>query len=277
MSVMLVTNPKSQTQVTIYVSPSALLNVLIDSGLHLVDNRYGNTGMTDMLSGGYNTQGKVSPRNRKREKAHVKMRDRMRRKMYGSSVLQTRLQNPASNTSRSLPAITTIADQETVSPKKSLLNRDGYWRTQQERYDTMLHTGNPTIGGNRDNESIQSLMNRVMEKKRQTQPIQNNSLLTIRSYRRPTAPYAIQQQSLIKKMVGIAPSSRKAEKKGPYVLVLQTRKNSKSLKEPKNTKDLQPVVAPSDDKVSSEKTLSSPESKPEIKPLPQISKWKPNQ
>lgn len=62
------------------------LNVLIDSGLHMVDNRYGNTGkrnrsyglffiiffhiilpigMTDMLSGGYNTQGKVSPRNRK--------------------------------------------------------------------------------------------------------------------------------------------------------------------------------------------------------------------
>lgn len=86
MSVMLVTNPKSQTPVIIYVSPSAILNVLIDSGLHMVDNRYGITGkrnrsyglffiiffhiilpigMTDMLSGGYNTQGKVSPRNRK--------------------------------------------------------------------------------------------------------------------------------------------------------------------------------------------------------------------
>lgn len=78
-------------------------------------------------------------------------------------------------------------------------------------------------------------------------------------------------------MVGNAPLPRgKPEKKGPYVLVLQTRKNSKSLKEPKNTKDLQPVVVTSDDHVSSETTLSSPESKPEIKPLPQISKWKPN-
>lgn len=223
------------------------------------------TQVAERMPGGYNTRDKVSLRGkRKRDKAQVKLRDRMRRKIQGSTDIQNRLQNSISKTTRSVPPAMPTLGEPIGQPKKSLLFRDGYWRTQQERYDNIIHTNSFTHGSDRDEIPFQALMDRFAERRDMQscdQPTKNNSLLTIRSYKRPTAPYAIQQQPMIKKMVGIEPLPRpKPERKGPYVLVLRTKKKKdselQSSLESAKTKETSPLTEESMDESTTVKDSS---------------------
>ncbi|XP_072027088.1 uncharacterized protein [Amphiura filiformis] len=177
---------------------------------------------------------------RKLEKAQEHLRSRMRQRLTGPAMVSARLQKAGIGNGGNIQ----IHDDNKVhdlTPKVKTLKRSkaelekmngiedstkqlkgSYWRTQQDRYSNITHSRTTGKGVKHSQEEVplHELVDRVLKRKEQKS---NISPLTISAYKQPTGPFAIQQHSMIRKMVSGQPVGklRKHPKnKGPYFVVL---------------------------------------------------------
>ncbi|XP_041457878.1 uncharacterized protein LOC121410083 isoform X2 [Lytechinus variegatus] len=165
-----------------------------------------------------------------REKAQEQLRTRMRQRINGNGNSSTLIHNKRSSSVLGGSGDTSLSPRMKHSSSMEVTPRDlqgnNFWRTQQDRYNTL--TGIQPTEMNQaktsPNQSVplQELVDKVLHRKEQNFDIGSNfSPMTIRAYKPPCAPYAMQQSPHVKKIVKMKPIQRSdRDDKGPFVLVL---------------------------------------------------------
>ncbi|XP_071809934.1 uncharacterized protein [Asterias amurensis] len=172
--------------------------------------------------------GRGSAQKRKRDKAQEQLRHRMRRRNNGtsSSMVSSRLKNSSHS---GMGETTQVKGVKTVWHTIKNNSKDE-WQTQEAHYSALAHPDRVTGGEKKARHEVVplgELVDRVMQRRGH---MKDTSPMTIRAIKPPAPPYAIQQPSLIRKMVHVQQpiTKRKPKSSGPYVVVLKRDISTKS-------------------------------------------------
>eukprot|EP00057_Strongylocentrotus_purpuratus_P022156 XP_011676630.1 PREDICTED: uncharacterized protein LOC752531 isoform X3 [Strongylocentrotus purpuratus] len=186
----------------------------------------------------------MSSQKRKRDKAQEQLRTRMRQRINGNGNSSTLIHSKRSSSILEGSGDTSLSPRMKHSSSMEVTPRDlqgnNFWRTQQDRYNTltgMQSTENSKQAKISTNQTVplQELVDRVWHRKEQHFGHESKvSPMTIRAYKPPVAPYAMQQSSHVKKIVKMKPIQRSdRDDKGPFVLVLQRNGGDETQSQPR--------------------------------------------
>ncbi|XP_071478312.1 uncharacterized protein [Diadema antillarum] len=224
-------------------------------------------------AGSYDGGQKMSTQKRKRDKAQEQLRTRMRQRINGNGASSTLIHSKRRSTlldgKGDISLSASLGNSSTMEVAAKDLQGGNYWRTQQDRLNAFQNSRSPRISKNQT-VPLQELVDRVLHRKEQNFGLGTKaSPMTIRAYKTPVAPFAIPQNSLVKKMVMMKPIQRpKREDKGPFVLVLQRNEGDGMADSARNHRKLGPdTMADSEDQRDAQEevmTMSSAQVLPPV-------------